>query len=239
MESNERDGAKYSRTITISLGGSVLSRKEGYNIGYASEFCELVKRHKGEKFLVCAGGGNLNRELLAAVAGKIGNRAHLDELGIAVTRINALILKDLLCALGVDVNETIPTSLDQLKEMHKMHRVTVFGGLMEGITTDSDAVLGAELASSRTMINVGETPYVYDRNPKEKGAKKLERLSYDELLSLARTGDRRAPRTNFIFDYVATLLAARSGIRLLFVGAEIKDLEAALAGRAHGGSTVE
>ena len=239
MEGKKKEGGKYSRTVVISLGGSVLSKKEGYNMKYAGEFCDLIKRHRGEKFLICVGGGNLNREILASLSGKIENKAHLDELGIAATRINALVVKDLLCRLGVDVNDAIPTTLEQFKGMHPLHRVTVFGGLMEGITTDSDAVLGAELTSSKMVINVGETPYVYDRNPNERGAKKLERLNYDELLSLARTGDRREPRTSFIFDYVATLLARRSGIRLLFVGAEIKDLEAVLKGRAHKGSTVE
>ncbi len=74
---------------------------------------------------------------------------------------------------------------------------------------------------------------------REKGARKLEKLNHDALLALARAGDDRTPSTNFIFDYVATLLAKRSGIELLFVGENINDLEAAMAGRAHNGSTVE
>jgi uridylate kinase len=239
MESRKSGEERYSRTVTISLGGSVLSRKEGYNMGYASEFCGLIKCHREEKFLICVGGGHLNREVMAAVSGRIGNKAHLDELGIAVTRVNALIVKDLLRAAGVDVNDVIPATLEQFKGMHSLHRVTVFGGLMEGITTDSDAVLGAELTSSKLVVNIGETPYVYDRNPKEKGARRLVKLGYDELLYLAKKGDDRSPRTSFIFDYVATLLAKRSGVRLLFVGADINDLESALKGRGHKGSTVE
>ena len=239
MESRGREGGKYSRAVTISLGGSVVSRKEGYNIEYASEFCKMIKRRKDETFTVCVGGGSLARSVIKSASGKIVNNIHLHELGIAATKINALVIKDLLLGMGVDVNGTIPASLEQLKEMHALHRVTVFGGLMEGITTDADAMLCAELASSELVINIGETPYVYDRNPKEKGAKRLERLSYAELLALARKGDDRSPGANFIFDYVATLLGARSGVRLLFVGDSIKDLEAALDGRAHNGSTVE
>jgi uridylate kinase len=239
MESKEREQEKYSGTIAISLGGSILSKKEGYNVRYASEFCELIKRHRNEKFAICVGGGKITREIVSSVSSKIENKALLDELGIAITRLNALVLKDLMYAAGVDVNEVIPTTLEQFKGMHSLHRVTVFGGLMEGITTDADAMLAAELTSSRLTINIGETPYIYDRNPKEKGARKLEKLSHEDLLLLARAGDNRAPSTNFIFDYVATLLAKRSGIRLLFVGEEIKDLEAALAGRPHNGSTVE
>ncbi len=239
MESEKREGERYSRTVSISLGGSIISKKEGYNLGYASEFCKLIKRHKNEKFVICVGGGKITREIVSSISKKVDNNVLLDELGIAITRLNALVLKDLMYVEGVDVNDAIPTTLEQFKGMHRLHRVTVFGGLMEAITTDTDAMLAAELTSSKLAINIGDTPYVYDRNPKEKGARRLERLSHDDLLSLARTGDNRTPSTNFIFDYVATLLAKRSGIRLLFVGENIRDLEAALAGRAHNGSTVE
>lgn len=216
-----------------------MSKKEGYNIGYACEFCELVKKHKNEKFVICVGGGKITREIVSSVSGKIGNKVLLDELGIAITRLNALVLKDMMYVAGVDINDVIPTTLEQFKGMHALHRVTVFGGLMEGITTDADTILAAEITSSKLVINIGETPYIYDRNPREKGARKLEKLNHDALLALARAGDDRTPSTNFIFDYVATLLAKRSGIELLFVGENINDLEAAMAGRAHNGSTVE
>jgi len=236
MESGAKD---YSRTVSISMGGSVLSKDEGYNAKFAEEFCGLIAGRPKERFLICVGGGSLNRKLLKDVSGSVSNKAHLDELGIAVTRINALILKDIMVRLGADVNESIPTSLDQVKSMYGSHRVTVFGGLSEGVTTDADAVLAAEFASAKLVLNVSDSPYVYDKDPKEKGARKLERLSHAELIGLAKAMDDRAPKARFIFDYVACLLSARSGIKVLFVGSDAGEIKAALDGRPHKGTTVE
>ncbi len=226
-------------TVAISLGGSILSTERGFNVKYARAFSEVVKRHSDKKFVVSVGGGHLAKETISLVSDTVGNKLYMDEIGIAATRFSALVLKNVMKSYGIDANDVIPTNLDDFKELHVLHRVTVFGGFVEGVTTDTDAMLAAEASYSDALINIGTMPYIYDRNPSEPGAKKLPKLNYQELLSLAREADKRSPGTRFIFDYVATLLALRSKTKLIFVDDKIEDLEAALNGQTHNGSVVQ
>ncbi|MCL4411575.1 hypothetical protein M1329_01410 [Candidatus Marsarchaeota archaeon] len=227
------------RIIAISLGGSIIHPEGGFNISYVKRFCEIIKRERGTKFAIAVGGGHAARTAINAVSGEIKNKLLLDEIGIAMTRTNATALKNVMLEQGMDVAPLVPATLDEFKALHARHRITVFGGFVEGVTTDADAMLGAEAAGAKTLINIGMTAYVYDRNPKERGAIALKRLSHDEMVRLAEKFDRREVKSDFVFDVVASLLAARSKVKVLFVGPDIKDFEAALRGRQHRGTTVE
>lgn len=226
-------------TIAISLGGSILSNANGFNVDYACNFSEVIKKHLNKKYVIGVGGGYLAKESIRAFSKQVKNKLDLDEMGIAVTKLNALMLKNVMKSYDIDINHTIPATLDEFKELQSLHKVTVFGGFEEGVTTDTASMLAAESSSSKLLINIGTTSYIYDKPPSEKGAKPIPKMNYQELLNLAREGDKRAPGTKFIFDYVATLIAMRSKIKLVFVDDNIKELELALKGSKHNGSIVE
>jgi len=114
------------------------------------------------------------------------------------------------------------------------------GGTIPGITTDTDSVLLAEAIKAKRLVNVSNVSGIYDSDPKtNKNAKKFERLTYDQLISLAMESDKRTAGTNFVFDLLACKLIARSSIEGHFVSwKDMDDVKAAIDGKKHGGTVV-
>ncbi len=66
------------------------------------------------------------------------------------------------------------------------------------------------------------------------------KMSYDELIALAASSDKRKAGTNFVFDLLACKLISRSNIETHFVsGKSLKDVEAAIEGKKHSGTVVK
>ena len=222
----------------LSIGGSILSRESGINVEYAKELSLLLqKRVRSTKFILVVGGGYSSRLYIRSTKSIIGNNSLLDQIGIAFTRINALILKDLLSDFNVYPN--IVTTIEELKAGIMLSDIVILGGLIPGITTDSVAMLACELTGCKQMINISSESYVYDRPIREKGARKLPRLNHQQLVDIANRCDDRSAGSNFILDFFAAKIAKRSNIEILFVNDRIRELDLALNGRKHMGSTVK
>ncbi len=224
--------------VCISLGGSVFSRPDGFNIQYITKLAGLIKKHKDYKFVIVVGGGYASRLYLKQAREVVSNNLILDEIGIAFTKINTLLFKNFLKNY-IDVYSNEIKDIDELKEALIENRVVVLGGLMPGITTDSIAVLACEATNCKKLINVSKEAYVYTKNPKESGAKKLEKLTHEQLIDIAFKYDERTAGSNFIFDVVASKLAKRSDIDIFFVDDDINSMEKVLLGKEHGGSVVK
>ncbi len=224
--------------ICISMGGSIFSRDSGFNMEYITALAKLIKKYKDYKFVIVVGGGYASRLYIEHARKVVSNNLILDEIGIAFTKINTLLFKNFLKDY-VDVYSREIKDIDELKEALIENRVVVLGGLMPGITTDSIAVLACEATNCKRLINVSRESYVYTKNPKEKGAKRLDRLTHDQLIEIAFRSDARTAGSNFIFDLVASKLAKRSEINLYFVDDDVKNMERVLLGKPHGGSTVK
>ncbi len=225
-------------TVCISLGGHVVFRKNGVNVNYIKKFLKLLSDYTGiYKFIVVVGGGYASRLYTQPAREIIKNNEVLDEIAIAITRINALIVKDILSELGVYPN--VVTSLDELRVATKSNEVVLMGGLLPGMTTDAVAVLASEVVNSKVMINIGNGSYVYDRPPSQKGAKRLEKLDHNQLVEIASRYDTREADASFIFDLVASKLSKRAGIEIRFVNDDISQLRLALLNSKHAGSIVK
>jgi uridylate kinase len=223
--------------MCISLGGSIISREDGINVEYVKKLRQLLIDYSGKyKFVLVVGGGYANRLYVNSIKSTIANNSILDQIGIALTRINALILNDLLT--GLDVYPNTVTSLEELKMGIDKNSIVVLGGLLPGISTDAVSVLACEVLNSKLLINVSSIAYIYDKPPSEKGAKKLERLTHQQLVDLAYRYDSREARSHFIFDFVASKLAKRANLKIRFVDDSIKDLKLAIDGKFHKGSVV-
>ncbi len=200
-----------------------------------------MKKEKGTKFVFVCGAGYRARELIAhAREAGMTNNVELDRIGIEITRLNALTLRDIFAANGVDVAPIVPKEIDVLRSAIVEHRVVVCGGFVEGSTTDTDSAMAAETANCKLIINVSHIGYVHDRDPKKfSGAEKKERLTYEELIRISSAGDERKPGSNVIFDEIAAKLAARSMIEIRFVDGKIENFDAAVHGKPHNGTTVK
>jgi uridylate kinase len=223
--------------VCISLGGSIIAREDGINLGYVRKLKVLLKSYsKKYKFVLVVGGGYPNKLYVNSIKEAIPNNSLLDQIGIAFTRINALIVKDLL--LDLDIYPNVVTSLEELKMAINRNNIAVIGGLLTGISTDAVALLSCEVVNGKNLINVSSSAYIYDRPPSEKGAVKLTHLTHQKLIEIAYMYDTREARSNFIFDFVASKLAKRANIKIRLVDDSIPDLKLAIDGKFHKGSIV-
>lgn len=224
-------------TICFSVGGSIISKESGVNVAFIKGLSALLQKYGGKrKFIIVVGGGHVNGNYLKDIKPEIQNNSTLDMISIAFTRINAAAVLGMLS--GMDAYPKVAESLDELGEAFTRHNVVVMGGLLPGITTDAVSVLACERVEGKELVNVSSEAYVYDRSPREDGAQRLESLTYDQLISLACKYDTREARAHFLFDLVACKLIKRAGITVRFVGEDLSQLELAIEGKQHKGSTV-
>jgi len=223
-------------TICISLGGSILIGSEGINSSYIRKFVELISSYKNTKFVVVTGGGEMARRYISYAKDFTSNQQELDDIAIAVTRLNAMVLMNAMKG-KVDVNPNIVTTISGMKAANSQHSVVVSGGLYPGITTDAVAVLYAEGLHAKKLINVSKVSYIHETSDIEK-SKPLKRLSYDKLIEIATRYDSRNAGSNFIFDLVGCALAKRSGIEIYFTNDDISELKKVIEGKEHNGSIV-
>jgi uridylate kinase len=131
-------------------------------------------------------------------------------------------------------------NFDQADLAFSKNKIGVGGGMLEGLTTDAVSALFAEKIKADFVVNLGDTDGIFTADPKkDKSAKRLAKMSHEELVKLAVEKDLRKAGTHFVFDLVASKLAARSNIELKFVnGKKLVEVEKALSGKPFAGTTV-
>lgn len=190
----------------ISLGGSIFSKNDE---SYLLKFIERIG--KEESYALVVGGGPVAREEIAKLR-KIGAKEYyLDMMGIQATRLNASMVS---LALG-NLME-VPKSIDEAVRQMKLYKRVIMGGTEPGHTTDAVSLLLAEALNRDTVVNVTNVDYLYDRDPKIKGAKKIENISYSTAVEMI-TSEKRGAGTNFPLDILSINIARRSNIGIKIV----------------------
>ncbi|HVP24796.1 MAG TPA: UMP kinase [Methanomicrobiales archaeon] len=199
------------KRIVISLGGSVLvpSLEKNHIRGYAAILRKLGKDYR--VFVVVGGGGEARRYI--GVARTLGiDEATADELGIQVTRMNALLLAG---ALGDAAHPNIAESYRDAARFGESGKIVVMGGVIPGQTTDAVAALLAEKVRAGLIINWTSVDGIYSADPKKhRDAVRHSTLTPVELQAIIR-GDRLEAGSNTIFDTLAAKIVGRSGIPLV------------------------
>ncbi|MCL5989862.1 MAG: UMP kinase [Nitrososphaerota archaeon] len=201
------------KTIVISLGGSIVA-SDGLNTDFMGKLAKsLEKMDRKIKFGIVVGGGSVARSYISALRKYGVNDNILDEIGINATRMNALAL----ASFFEDANSRIPTTVNDAVEMSKIYRFTIMGGTEPGHTTDTVSALLAERINSGILINATSVDGVYTSDPrKEKKAKKIDALGYDESLALSMKGLSGAG-SNVFMDPTALNIAKRSKIKIFVI----------------------
>ncbi len=227
------------KKLAISLGGSLLYKNGSIDAHYVREICALLlAESRACAIALSVGGGAPSREYARAVRELTGNEFLADRAAIYATRANATVV---LSALGERAFPKVITDFDDAAVALNEGKIPVCGGMIEGITTDTVALLLAERIGAKKLVNLSKVDAIYSGDPRvDARAKKLSLLSHKQLIELAARFDERRATTNFVFDLMACKLAARSNIELHFVdGRDLKQVKNAVEGVKHSGTVVK
>lgn len=217
-------------SVVVSLGGSVINPGKPDTDKILS-LANIFNSFKG-KMAITTGGGSYARVYADCIREISKNEFFADEIGILETRQNAMLVIPSL-------KNACPYVLKDFREAVSLlntYNIVVMGGVIPGITTDAVAVMLAEVIKAKRLVNISNINGIYDKPPNEKGAKKLDKISLEQLLELAYEYDKRKAGTHFIFDVLACKLALRAGIEIHFISSNEQDVRNALNGKKHNGS---
>ena len=154
---------------------------------------------------------------LANAEGAIAFDEPLDRIGIAATRLNAQLVKEIFYEDCLDPVITDPTS-----DFAMSGTILVAAGWKPGFSTDYDAVLLAERFQAKKLINVSNIAQIYTADPKtDPNATPLSSIAYDALTQIV--GTEWKPGANVPFDPIAVKKAKELGLSVIFASG--KDLE--------------
>ena len=228
----------YMKTLVVSLGGSLLFLEGQRDPLYLRQISQILKEtSKKSALVVVVGGGSLARAYAEKARKKQKGEFYADREAIKATRENA---KTVIRALGSSAYAKVAATFNEVSRSLKPGRIVVAGGMFEGLTTDAIAVLVAEMLGAGRVVNLSNVDGIYSGDPrKDKNATKYPELSHSALVALSSAGDQRKAGTNFVFDSVASKLAARSNVPLDFVGGrDLAGVRSALLGLHHSGTVV-
>ena len=225
-----------AKTYVLSLGGSLVVTKEGIAVKFLRQFRNFIIKQvkKGDKFYIVVGGGLTARTYVkAALETTRITTAGRDWVGISATRLNAQLVKAIFGPLACE--ETV---INPLKKIKTAKKIVIAAGYKPGWSTDYVSVLIAKHNNSRTVINLSNIDYAYDRDPKKfPQAKKLVNVSWPEFRKVV--GNIWKPGSNLPFDPVASREAAKNKMKVLIVnGRNLKNLENCLSGQKFQGTTI-
>ncbi|MCK5061317.1 UMP kinase [Candidatus Parcubacteria bacterium] len=215
--------------IIISLGGSLIAPPKGIDWRFLKRFRELIIKQikAGKRFVIITGGGTTCRQYQQA-ANKVVNltKDDSDWLGIHTTRLNAHLIKTIFRAYAHPrINKNPRTKADIKKHFAKGEGIMVAAGWRPGWSTDYVAAILAERLNAKTVINLSNIKYVYDKDPnKFASAKKITKITWPDFRKIV--GNKWDPGLNAPFDPVASALAEKLGLEVIIAeGKNINNLE--------------
>lgn len=217
-------------TIVISLGGSVLLSKD-IDKSYYESLKKTLQSHNDKKIYVVVGGGPPAREYISRARALQFSELMLDNLGIEITRVNALFL---LSYLQNDVSY-IPHSTKEAADFEDA--LVIMGGTTPGHSTD---FVGAELASltkASLFVIATNVDGVYDKDPrKHADAEMYDSISAHDLLETYGSS-WNAAGSNTVIDGPALKKIVTDKIPTVVInGKNINTLDDVLSNRSFHGT---
>ncbi len=221
-------------TIIISLGGSLVAPGE-IDIGFLKNFKHSLQKYLDKKkFFILVGGGKICRVYQKALLEFGAKNNDRDWIGINISRLNAEVVKQLFTGYAYDKIITDPN-----KKVKTNKALIIGAGWKPGWSTDYDAVLIAKNHNIKTIINLTNIDYVYDKNPSQfPDAKPLKKINWKDFERIV--GDKWSPGLSMPFDPRASKLAARLKIKVIMInGKNLECLEDFLNNKPFIGTTIQ
>jgi len=221
--------------MVISLGGSIIVPGE-IDVKFLKGFRRLILKHirKGKRFIIISGGGRTCRKYQRSASRVVKlTKDDIDWLGIHATRLNAHLLRTIFREHARENIVKNPTERIDFRE-----KVLIASGWKPGFSTDYDAVLLAKQFRVKTLINLSDIDYVYDRDPaRYKNVKPFKRVTWKEFRKIV--GSKWDPGLNKPFDPVASREAEKLKLRVVIMGKNLKNLDSFLSGGKFRGTVIK
>jgi uridylate kinase len=218
--------ASSKRLLVIKLSGSLF---------FSPQFEKLMRvlrttPQKKYSLVLIAGGGKAARRYIKAGTRLNTDQSSLDEIGIALSRLNAEVLR---LALGKHAVDFVPRSLSEIADSVRLNgvRIVVCGGLHPGQSTNAVAALVAEKTRASWLVNATDVDRVYDKDPnKFKTAKPLKTVTIRQLERILSHASSQAGEYD-LMDPVALKIIARSKIKTSITKCDPSIMKSLLLGR--------
>lgn len=223
------------KIFVVSLGGSVFFN-EKLRAPEIAKFCEVLNEliKEGNQFVLVVGGGRVARVYQAGAKSMGANNFELDEVGIAVTRANALFF-----TYGIDNSwRGVLTDPKEAERVLLLGKTPIFGGTIPGQTTDAVGAIIAELMGA-DFINVSNVDGIYSADPaKEEHAKMYKELTHTKMVSLLKAQASKPGAHTFVDPHAAAILQ-RSKIRSYFIsGNDVENFKSIVRGNPEFKGTI-
>ena len=225
-----------TKTFVLSVGGSLIAPRNGIDPVFLKKFKKFIlsRIKAGDRFFLVIGGG-ITARVYQRAAGQVAavSQADGDWLGISATRLNAQLLKTIFGSVAS--SEII---IDPTKKIKSPKPLVLAAGYKPGWSTDYVAVLIAQSQGIKTVINLSNIDYAYDKDPHQyPDAKKLEEVNWREFKKIV--GTKWRPGLNAPFDPIASKEAAKIKMKVVILnGKNLNNLKNLLAGRKFKGTVI-
>jgi len=231
------------KTYIISLGGSLIFPKEGIDWNFLKKFRALIINQikKGQRFVIITGGGNICRVYQQA-ANKITNLTKDDQdwLGVHSTRLNAHLIKTIFRQYTHPrINKNPLTKENLNKHFSHGESIMVAAGWRPGWSTDYVAVILAERFKIKTLINLSNIDYVYDKDPKKyKDAEPQPEINWPDFKKIV--GSKWTPGLNTPFDPIASAQCQKLKLEVIIInGKKLINLKNYFVGKKFKGTVIK
>ena len=200
--------SKQKKILVIKLSGSVFNFKTTSKSlkEYAQVLLDIQTKVQP---VVVSGGGIIARHYVNLARSLGSDESSLDEMGIEISRLNAMLLS---AALGDYVYPVIPSNLEEISIACQSGKIIVSGGLHPGQSTNATAALICEKIKADRFLNATDVDGIYDSDPKKnKKAKMFKEITIKKCLDLLNSESTQAGNYE-LMDIVAMKVIERSKI---------------------------
>jgi uridylate kinase len=193
--------------VVLKITGKAFTNSD-LLLRYVEVIRALSKTHR---VVVVTGGGEIARRYIEVARGiNINSNYWLDEIGIWVSRLNALLL---IGALSPFTSPTPPQTLEDIIRAAILYPVTVTGGLIPGQSTALVLLQVAEALGASRVYYFSAIGKVYSKDPtKYPDAQPLSEITATELKRVIE--QKILPGDYALVDLHALELAIRSNIEI-------------------------
>lgn len=204
-------------TTVISLGGSLVAPND-IDIGFLKSFRHSLQKYLPKKrFFILVGGGKVARNYQKALLEFGAKENDRDWIGIEVTRLNAEVIKQMFGPVCYDKIIADPT-----KKIKTNKDIIIGAGYKPGWSTDYVSVLIAKTYGIKTVVNLTNVDYVYDKNPSQfPGANPLKDIDWKSFERIV--GDKWEPGLSMPLDPRAAKMAASLKLKVAMINGKNLD----------------